>query len=62
MSAARAAFESWRDTQTFYREAVLDAATFYDDGHGNVVVWHDELGVLKTITLERTPAPMPVKP
>ena len=57
MSKARAAFERWRDTQVFYREAVLETATFYDDGHGHVIVWHDELGVLKTIALPADPAP-----
>jgi hypothetical protein len=49
MSPARAAFQAWRDAQTFYREAILDAATYYEDGHGHLVIWHEQLGVLKTI-------------
>ncbi len=59
MTAARAAFEHWRDAQVFYREAILDTATFYEDGHGRVVVWHDELGVLKTIALPSKEAAEP---
>lgn len=53
MSPAQAAFQAWRDAQTFYREAILDAASYYEDGHGHLVIWHDELGVLKTIALQR---------
>lgn len=54
MTDHRAIFTHWRDTQTFYREEILDAATYYEDGHGHLVIWHTELGVLKSIPLSQS--------
>lgn len=49
MTNAHAVFHHWRNTQVFYRQEILDAATYYQDGNNRVVIWHQDLGVLKTI-------------
>ena len=56
MTSANAHFQHWRDTQVFYSQAILEAASSYEDGHGHLIIWHPKLGVLKTITLPVDPA------